>query len=82
MRAQDTPSGYGIVSIALHWLTAIIVLVIWFVGSSIRAGDDPESTLRLHTSIALTAYVLLWAQGRALSSDRAVAYALERPESA
>jgi cytochrome b561 len=62
MRAQDTPSGYGIVSIALHWITAIVVLVIWFVGSSIRAGEDPESTLRLHTSIALTAYVLLWAR--------------------
>ena len=62
MRTQDTPNGYGIISIALHWLTAIIVLVIWFIGSSIRAGEDPESTLRLHTSIALTAYVLLWAR--------------------
>jgi cytochrome b561 len=62
MRAQDTPNGYGIVSIALHWLTAIVVIVIWFIGSSIRAGEDPESTLRLHTSIALIAYLLLWAR--------------------
>ena len=43
------------------WITAIIVLTIWFIGSSIHA--DPattESTLRLHTSIAISAYALLW----------------------
>lgn len=62
MRMRDTPSGYGWISIALHWLTAIVILTLWFIGSSIRtdveSGDD--STLRLHTSIAICAYVLLW----------------------
>jgi cytochrome b561 len=62
MRMRDTRTGYGWISIALHWLTAIVILTLWFVGGSIQggleAGDD--STLRLHTSIAITAYVLLW----------------------
>jgi cytochrome b561 len=61
MRNSDTRTGYGWISIALHWTTAIIVLTIWFIGSSIHS--DPatvQSTLRLHTSIALSAYVLLW----------------------
>jgi cytochrome b561 len=61
MRTSDTRTGYGWISIALHWTTAILVLTIWFIGSSIHA--DPattESTLRLHTSIAISAYALLW----------------------
>jgi cytochrome b561 len=61
MRTSDTRTGYGWISIALHWITAIVVLTIWFIGSSIHA--DPattESTLRLHTSIAISAYALLW----------------------
>jgi len=61
MRTSDTRTGYGWISIALHWITAIIVLTIWFIGSSIHS--DPatsEATLRLHTSIAISAYALLW----------------------
>ncbi len=61
MRTSDTRTGYGWISIALHWLTAIIVLTIWFIGSSIQTADGmSESTLRLHTSIAICAYALLW----------------------
>ncbi|HTU59336.1 MAG TPA: cytochrome b/b6 domain-containing protein, partial [Polyangiales bacterium] len=63
MRTRDTPTGYGWISIALHWLTAIAILTIWFIGSSIHA--DPattESTLNLHTSIAISVYALLWAR--------------------
>jgi cytochrome b561 len=67
MRTSDTRNGYGWISIALHWITAIIVLTIWFIGSSIHAGAEQtpaesESVLRLHTSIAVTAYLLLWAR--------------------
>ena len=66
MRLSDTRTGYGWISIALHWLTAILVLTIWFIGSSINLNTGPngpsESTLRLHTSIAICAYVLLWAR--------------------
>jgi cytochrome b561 len=65
MRTSDTPNGYGWISIALHWATAIVVLTIWFIGSSIHSGPeqspaDSEATLRLHTSIAISAYALLW----------------------
>jgi cytochrome b561 len=64
MRLRDTRTGYGWISIALHWLTAIVILTLWFIGSSIQndlaAGSD--GTLRLHTSIAISAYVLLWAR--------------------
>jgi cytochrome b561 len=61
MKMSDTRAGYGWISIALHWITAIIVLTIWFVGSSIQTADGmSQSTLRLHTSIAISAYVLLW----------------------
>ena len=63
MRTTDTRTGYGWVSIALHWTTAIIVLTLWFVGSSIHSDPETQdSTLRLHTSIAITAYLLLWAR--------------------
>jgi cytochrome b561 len=62
MRWRDTRTGYGWISIALHWITAIVILTLWFVGGSIQtdlaAGSD--ATLRLHTSIAISAYLLLW----------------------
>jgi cytochrome b561 len=64
MRTSDTRTGYGWVSIALHWLTAIVILTIWFIGSSIQAdvANGSQDTLHLHTSIAILAYVLLWAR--------------------
>jgi cytochrome b561 len=64
MRTRDTKTGYGWVSIALHWTTAIVIIVIWFIGSSIQAdvAAGSQSTLQLHTSIAISAYVLLWAR--------------------
>jgi cytochrome b561 len=65
MRTRDTRNGYGWISIALHWLTAVIILTIWFIGNSITAQEDMreyERLLNLHTSIALSAYVLLWAR--------------------
>ena len=64
MRTQDTRTGYGWISIALHWLTAILILTIWFIGSSIQAdlAEGSTDTLRLHTSLAISAYVLLWAR--------------------
>lgn len=63
MRNDDTANGYGWISIALHWITAVLILAIWFIGSSIAAQEDAaehERLLRLHTSIAITAYALLW----------------------
>jgi cytochrome b561 len=64
MRTRDTRTGYGWISIALHWLTAFWILTLFFVGSSIQADLEAgsESTLRLHTSIAIVGYILLWAR--------------------
>jgi cytochrome b561 len=64
MRTLDTRTGYGWISIALHWITAILILTLLFIGSSIQAGLEAGSpdTLRLHTSIAICSYVLLWAR--------------------
>ena len=62
MRLWDTGSGYGWVSIALHWLTVAIVLTMWTVGtmSQIAGEDSYPELVRLHTTIGLTAYLLLW----------------------
>ena len=62
MRMRDTRTGYGWVSIALHWITAIAILTLWFIGSSIENDllSGSESTLRLHTSIAISVYLILW----------------------
>jgi cytochrome b561 len=63
MQTSDTGTGYGWISIALHWVTAIAVLTIWFVGSSIHADPaESERVLRLHTSLAISAYLVLWAR--------------------
>ena len=64
MRTLDTRTGYGWISIALHWLTAILILTIWFIGSSIQSdlAAGSRDTLHLHTSLAISAYVLLWAR--------------------
>jgi cytochrome b561 len=60
-RTCDTKDGYGWLSIALHWLSALIVLTLWVIGNSIRsAGMMHSDALQLHTSIAVTAWLLLW----------------------
>jgi cytochrome b561 len=62
MPLKDTKTGYGWMSIALHWITAIVIVVLLFIGNSIAtlAGDARAEALRLHTSIAIVAYVVLW----------------------
>ena len=59
MQLRDTPNGYGWVSIGLHWVTALGVIALLFVGSAI--GDETSSaTLQRHTTIALCLYVVFW----------------------
>jgi cytochrome b561 len=64
VRLQDTSHGYGWISIALHWLTAAIVLTMWTVGtmSQIASDEDYPALVRLHSTIGVTAYALLWAR--------------------
>jgi cytochrome b561 len=62
MQLADTGDRYGWISIVLHWTSAAAVLVVWFMGSSINAGDTSTylGSLRLHVSLAMIAYALLW----------------------
>jgi cytochrome b561 len=62
VRWRDTRSGYGWVSIALHWLTAIVVLTMWTLGtmSQTDVQDDAAWYAHLHMSIGVSAYLLLW----------------------
>lgn len=59
---QDERRHFGWMSILLHWTGAMAILTLLFVGNSIHAakGVDNDAALRLHTSIALSAYALLW----------------------
>jgi len=57
MRLRDTPTGYGWISIILHWLIVVAIIALLFIGDSI--GEEGDYMLRLHTSIALTAYILI-----------------------
>ncbi len=62
MRTADTDNGYGWISIALHWLTAVIVLTMLIIGT-MSQGAGEEASLRLvhlHMTIGITAYALLW----------------------
>ena len=62
MAMKDSATGYGWASILLHWFTAIVIVVMLYVGSSIGGllGAERQSTLVLHTSIAVTTYLILW----------------------
>jgi cytochrome b561 len=62
VRWKDTRSGYGWVSIAAHWLTVIVVLAMWTLGtmSQTDVQDDAAWYAHLHMSIGVSAYLLLW----------------------
>lgn len=57
MRLHDTPTGYGWVSIVLHWLVAAAIVALLFVGNSI--GTVGDRMLRIHTTIAIFAYLVI-----------------------
>jgi len=58
---NDTESGYGWVSIALHWITAILILYLLYLGSSIESleGEARVLAIRRHTSVAIASYAIL-----------------------
>jgi cytochrome b561 len=61
MSLKDTATGYGWISIALHWITAVWIVVLLFLGNSIETlmGDDRAAAIVQHTSIAISGYALL-----------------------
>lgn len=61
VRWRDGSNDFGWLSILLHWLSAAAVLSLLFIGDSIHSAHvDSDSALRTHTTLALTAYILLW----------------------
>lgn len=65
MPMRDTATGYGWLSIALHWFTAVAVIVLLFLGdtiSTVESVEAREDAVLLHTSVAMTSYVFLWAR--------------------
>jgi len=64
MHLKDAPAGYGWLSIALHWLNAIAVVMLWFIGNKMTGNAIAESEaaelLHVHTSVAVTVYALIW----------------------
>ena len=61
MRLHDTPTGYGWISIALHWVTAVWVVALLYFGSSIDGLEGTERSIAVvrHTSLAILGYVIL-----------------------
>jgi cytochrome b561 len=66
VKLTDTKNGYGWISIAFHWLVAAIVIAMWTIGSLTQGDGEGQASgfdfLHLHTTIGMTAYVLLWAR--------------------
>jgi cytochrome b561 len=62
VRTADTSNGYGWISIALHWLAAVIVLTMFVIGTMSQSADDAEylRLVHLHITIGIAAYPLLW----------------------
>jgi cytochrome b561 len=62
VRTADTGNGYGWISIALHWLTAVIVVTMFVVGTMSQSADEADYVrlVHLHTTIGIAAYPLLW----------------------
>ena len=58
---QDQPNSFGWISIALHWITAVIITALWILGRSIefQAADAIDDRRSLHVTIGLIAWLLL-----------------------
>ncbi|MEZ5490395.1 MAG: cytochrome b/b6 domain-containing protein [Gammaproteobacteria bacterium] len=60
----DQPDSFGWISIALHWLTAAVIIALWFLGKSIefQAADQLAERRSLHVTLGLVAWLLLAAR--------------------
>lgn len=61
---HDQPNSFGWISIALHWITAILIIILWFVGMSImyQSPDAIDTRRSLHITIGLLAWLPLAAR--------------------
>ncbi|MEM9404385.1 MAG: cytochrome b/b6 domain-containing protein [Pseudomonadota bacterium] len=60
-RVYDQPDSFGWLSIALHWLSAVIIIAMWIIGQNISAQADgsPDGYRQLHITLGLSAWLLL-----------------------
>lgn len=60
----DSDATFGWASIVLHWITAIIVVALWYFGKSIFNGPPEESDAMrgLHVSLAASAWLIIFAR--------------------
>ena len=57
----DSDSVYGWISILLHWVTAVVIIVLWFIGKGIMNAptEDADAQRQLHVSIAASAWLVI-----------------------
>lgn len=58
---KDSATRYGWISIALHWITAILIVYLLYLGSTIGSleGEERMLAVRQHTSVAIVSYLFL-----------------------
>jgi cytochrome b561 len=61
---KDSSHSFGWVSIFLHWLSAVLVIILWVIGDGISALEPEQVSERrqLHVSLALAFYLFLLAR--------------------
>ena len=58
----DSVDSFGWISIALHWLTAAVIIAMWFIGETISDQSTREAVnarRSLHVTLGLTTWLLL-----------------------
>jgi cytochrome b561 len=60
-RLWDRPDSFGWISIAVHWLTTILIVALWFLGQSIsnQLPGDIDARRALHVSLAVSGWLIL-----------------------
>lgn len=58
---RDSPNSFGWLSITMHWLSAIAVVLLWFVGKSIVSvpADQIDARRELHVLMGLVLWLPL-----------------------
>lgn len=61
MTNYDSKDSYGWISILAHWLSAIVIIAMWFIGKSImgQGPDGIDERRTLHVTIGLAAWLPL-----------------------
>jgi cytochrome b561 len=60
-RLWDHQDSFGWVSIAIHWMTTVLIVALWYLGQSISNQGPAEIDARraMHVSLAVSGWLLL-----------------------